>query len=340
MKVPWIAPVLFIVPALALWLLPTYEAGSWPTLDFPINGARRYLAAWGLTCLGAGIFALARQTTWQKGLGMALMFTPAAFTLWAILNDLAPLLAGGKPISARTPYQLSTAYMRTILIDLGYTGTGFLLWSGWRPAHTIRDIAHRLRLAGFPLGHRSEVSSLLLGVGWFPVLLVGAVLINAATQGTALVNNDESSIWSLATPWHVIMISLAAAMGEETAYRGVLMVTLATVIGARSGKPSARYAWWAAIAIQGVFFGFAHAGFGNYAHVLQATLFGLVAGAAAYRFGIWSVIALHFLVDIYAIGADIDSRLWIATLVALLVLNTAYSVWSGTRWVRQRIHAA
>ncbi len=337
MKIPWIAPALLIVPALALWLVPTYQAGSWPDLGFPINGARRFLAAWALASFAAAVYAIVGQTTWRRALGMALMLTPIAFTTWAILNDLAPLLAGGKPIAARTPYQLSTAYMRTILVDLGYAGAGFVLWSGWQPKESLRALAGRLRDAGLPMGVRSESSSMRLGFAWFPVLLIGAFLLDLATQGTGLVNNDESSVWRLATPWHVIMVSLAAAMGEETVYRGVLMVSLATLLGARQGGRRAQYAWGAAIALQGIFFGFAHAGFGNYAHVLQATLFGLVAGFAAVRFGIWSVITLHFLVDIYAIGAGIDSTGWITFLVGLLLVNVAYSGLAGTRWVVARL---
>ncbi len=340
MKTPWIAPVLFIVPATALLLLPDYRGWALPSFVLPIVGAKRFLAAWGLACLLAGLYAATTRAAWRRGLGMALMLTPVAFTTWSILNDLAPLIAGGRPITARTPYQLSTAYMRSIMVNLGYAGAGFLLWSGWRPQDRLRDIAARLREAGFPMGRRSEASSLLLGVAWFPVLLAGAVLLAYATAGTALVNNDESSIWQRATPWHVVMISLAASMGEETVYRGVIMVGLATLFGARQGGTTARYAWWAAIVVQGLFFGLAHAGFGNYAHVLQATLFGLVAGAAAYRFGMWSVIALHFLVDIYAIGADIDSRAWSGFLVSLLLLNIAYSVWATSRWLRNRIHVA
>lgn len=340
MKTPWIGAVLLIVPALALILIPDYGADAAFTL--PLRGARRFLAAWGVACLGAAIYAFTTRAPWRKGLGMALMFTPLAFTLWSILNNLAPLLAGGKEIVAITPYQLSTAYMRAILIDLGYAGAGFLLWAGWHPKDTVRDIARRLQDSGFPMGRRSEAASLRLGFGWFPVLLVGAILVDLATRGTALVNNDESSIWSLATPWHVIMISLAASVGEETLYRGVLMVSAAVLFGARRGGDRAKVAWAAAIALQGIIFGLAHAGFGNYAHVLQATLFGLVSGFAAYRFGIWSVITLHFLVDIYAIGADVATPAWQGFLVTLLIINVIYSGVAATSWwaARQKARAA
>ncbi len=312
------APLLVAALALAFVAGTHYDG-------LPLRGAPLFVAAWGLALLVASIYAGLARTSWRRALGMALMLTPVAFTAWSILNDLGPLIAGGRTITARSHYQLSSIYMRSIMTNVGYVGAGFLLWSGWR-GEGLSWVAARLREAGLPMGRRSEASSLRLGVAWFPVLLFGAIGIDFLVRGTALVNNDETSIWSLVTPWHVIMISLAAAVGEEIVYRGVILVGLAKVLGDRP------WSWWTAIVLQAVFFGFAHAGFGNYAHVLQATLFGLVSGFAAYRFGIWAPLALHFLVDIYAIGAFATAPGWGTLLSVLLLANVLFAIYAGVRW--------
>ncbi len=303
--------------------------------DIPIRGARYWTTAWGAAALWGLLYVVVARRGARQGIGMALMLVTVTTTLLSIFNDLAPLIAGGTVLRAYSEYQLSSLYSRKILTDLGYLGAGFLLWSGWRWDEGLEALAQRLR-PFVPAGGRSEGASLRIGVAWFPVLLLGSYLIQIIVSQNVpqLVNSDESSVWDNVTPWHGLMISAAAALGEEAVYRVLMMGGLATILMRRM---DARRAWWIALAVQAIVFGFAHAGFGNWLHVLQATLFGVVSGAAALLFGIWCAIALHFLIDVYAIGGHAEPAWWIVLLVVGLIANAAYSAWVGGRWLRGRI---
>jgi membrane protease YdiL (CAAX protease family) len=96
-----------------------------------------------------------------------------------------------------------------------------------------------------------------------------------------------------------------------------------------------------AVLLQAVVFGFAHGGYGTWSHVIIAGLFGLVSGTVAWRFGIWAALALHFLVDLFAFGADASSNvpwLWQAIVWGFLAncaLTFGYTAWR----VVQRLEA-
>src|SRR5205085_10235048 len=93
----------------------------------------------------------------------------------------------------------------------------------------------------------------------------------------ALRPSGETSQFANLTPYHAIVITVAAGFGEELACRGLLMTAL-----------SRRLPMWGAVIAQAVFFGFAHSEYGTWIHVLEPALFGLVAGLAVWRFGLWA----------------------------------------------------
>ncbi len=315
------------LPALAV----VYFQGI-PSL--PVGGSRFWLTAWSSAALFGAIYGLGRHA-WRQTFGMALMLVGVMTTALAILNDLAPLIAGGREIVPFTRFQLSTFYMRKLLIELGYMGVGFLLWSGWRPHDTLHDIARRLRETGLPMGGRSEGRSALIGYLGFPVLLAATYVFTVVVEQQAprLVNNDETGIWQHSTWFSTIMLSAAASLGEEILYRGFILVGLSKILQ-RWMRPTA--ALWTACSLQAVFFGFAHASYGNWLHVLQATSFGFISGAVAILFGIMAAIVLHFLIDIYAIGVHVDSEIWFLFLLATLLANVLVTIGAGGRWLWKR----
>lgn len=194
---------------------------------------------------------------------------------------------------------------------------------------TPRTLARRLSEVGLSMGRRAEGPSALLGLVLFPVLLVSTVAVNVFLNGfDQLSQSDESSIFDNMTVFHAVMVSLAAAFTEELVYRGVVMVGL-----------SRRMPMLSAIVLQAVFFGFAHSGYGTWIHIILPTLFGLVAGLVAWRFGIWAAIVLHVMVDLFAFGADASSNvpwLWQAIVWGFLA-NCVLTLTFAALWVVRRI---
>ena len=288
---------------------------------------------------GLGLGFSVHGARWRAAVGLALMTVPLWETLLGIVDSFETLVAGGVTLRAYTTHELSRLYSIKLVSDLGYVGTGVLLWSsadGGLWAQGPRRIAQHLARAGFPMGRRSEGASALIGYVAFPVLLGGTLAASwFLGQFDTLQQSDESSVFDNMTPYHAVLISLAAAFGEEAVYRGVLLVLLlgaghriAQAAGVAPGTARDWTVGLAAVTVQAVFFGFAHSGYATWIHVLLPTLFGLVAGIAAWRFGIWSAIVLHFLVDLYAFGAETaSSQPWLITgLGALLLVNLAVAL--------------
>lgn len=293
-----------------------------------------YAVPWMLG-LATAVAARALGQRWMQAAGIGIMTVPVWETLWGILDSLEPLVQGGFVFQAFTRHQLSSLYLNKLVEDLGYLTLGFLLYASrdFKAVlrQTPRSLANTLARAGLPLGKRTEAGSIFAGLLAFPVLLTATLLVNWLLAGVdALNQSDESSVYDRMTVYQAILISLAAGFGEELVYRGILQVGL-----------SKRLPMAAAVLVQAIVFGFAHSGYGTWSHVILPTLFGVVAGLVAWRFGIWAAIALHVLVDLVAFGADASSNvpwLWQAIVWAFLA-NCALTIAYGAWWVAQRLEA-
>ncbi len=290
------------------------------------------LSYWSLLALswsgGIAVALMVRgfgRTPWHKALGWGILSVPVWSTGYLILDSLSILADSNSVLRPITTQRLSGITSRKLLEDLGYMLVGYLVWSldegsPWR--RTPRSIARHLRDIGFPTGGRSEAASAWIGFVLFPLLLLVTWGLNSAASNLeALQNGDESSVWANMTPYHVVLLSLAAGFGEELFYRGFLQTALAR-----------RMHIAPAILIQALFFGFAHAGYGTWIHVLGPIGFGLVAGFVAWRFGIWAATALHVLIDVYAFGVfAVANHPWVGVaLTVLLLINVLASVGAGT----------
>lgn len=315
-----------VAAGVTAWYLAT---SSLPTWTF-------YAIPW-LVAAAVGVGMLGRHPA-LKAFGVALMSVPVWQTLLGILDSFGPLLQGGFTLRAYTTYQLSGIYTYKLLSDLGYLGAGFLLYAGGSAwfRQTPRTLATVLAQAGLPMGRRSEGASVALGFLAFPVLLVATILVNNGLSGfESLQQSDESSVFANMTPYHAVILSLAAAFGEELLYRGFVQTFLVRAFKAVTGAtPEVRaMGLVAAIVVQAVFFGFAHSGYATWIHVLLPTLFGLVAGVVAWRWGIWAAILLHVLVDIFAFGVEARARhAWVIPVLNVLLLTNLVATLAAAAW--------
>lgn len=295
--------------------------------ELTLRYEHRLLLSWACATFLA-LLLRARGSAWHRAAGVALMTVPLWLTAWNFLNSFQVLADPDSRLPTYSRATLSAIWSRSVLVDVGYVLAGLLLWSSggrWREVWTSgpRRLAAGVRDAGLPMG-RGEGRSVLAGLVVFPVFLAFTFVANDLIYGqSALVNGDESSVWAAMTPYHALLLSLAAGFGEEILYRGLLQG------GLRKAMPA-----WAAIGVQAVVFAFAHAGYGTFAHVLLPLLFGLVAGVAAHRFGLWTAIVLHVLVNLFAFAGDaVDEFPWLETLLlAFLTVNAVVSIVLGTKW--------
>lgn len=298
-----------------------------------LNYDTRLVLSWACAALlGLGLRLLGKFPG-RRAAGIALMTVPLWLTLWAYVNTIQRLADGGSVLPTYSTWILSSLWTRSTLIDLGYTGAGFLLYAWGQGPLTVQSLARTAARAGLPMGQRSEGKSILVGLLAFPVFLFATALVNWLVYSqSAFVNGDETSVWDAMTPYHTIFLSLSAGLGEELVYRGVLLVGLLHLL------PKNRWGVAAAVVLQALVFGFAHAGYGTWAHVIVPTLFGLFAGAVAMRFGIWAAIVFHVLVDIYAFGSDAAANApWFGVLLAVALLaNAMFSGVVSIRWTYRR----
>lgn len=300
-----------------------------------------YAVPWAIALLVAALTAPRRGIV--RALGLGLMTVPLWDTLLGIIDSFGPLLQGGVTLLPFSTYQLSGLYSYKLLGDLGYLAVGFLLFAGgprfWD--ETPQTLARKLAALGFPMGQRSEGRSAFIGLLGFPLLLLGTQLV---VQGTAslqsLRQSDESSVWANMTVYHAIVVSLAAAFSEELLFRGLLQTGAARLLAPRADPVQGTPGWAVgiAIAVQAIVFGFAHSGYATWIHVLLPTLFGLVSGIVAWRFGIWAGIVLHVVVDVFAFLAEMTQRVPVVStvLVSLFTANLVLSVGWSIAWLVRR----
>jgi membrane protease YdiL (CAAX protease family) len=299
-----------------------------------------YAVPWSLG-LAVAFGAAARGRPFHQALGMGLMAVPLWDTLWGILSSFVPLVQGGFVLRPYSRYQLSGLYSYKFLADLGYLAAGFLLYASPRLGAVLsqhpRSLARRLAAERLPMGRSgglSEGRSALAGLALFPILLLVTILADRLVSGVSQLNqSDETSVFANMTPYHALLISLAAGFGEELAYRGLLM-----------GWLSRRAPMAVAVLVQAIVFGLAHSGYGTWSHVLLPTLFGLVAGAVAWLFGVWAAITMHVLVDVYAFGAEsARSFAWVApALDSLFLANLLFTLLVavyGAAWLANAVEA-
>jgi membrane protease YdiL (CAAX protease family) len=302
-----------------------------------LDYAQEHVAAWTLALLAGVVCRVTGRSRWRSA-GLGLMTVPLWLTLIGILESIAPLVQGGTVLGAASTFDLSNQAISAILRNIGYLGAGFLLWAtegDWRRAD-LRPLAREL--GQMVPTWRTEGRSAAVGAALIPLLALGNHIVFLLTRNLPQINNgDDSQYFTNMTLYHAVLLGAAAALGEELLFRGLLQGLL--VWGMRG---LGRWGVALAVLLQAIVFGFAHAGYGNFAHVLFPALFGLLAGALALRFGLWSAIALHFLADFYLFGLEAGSRsAWVLNLVnGIAFANLVLAILLAVQWVRRRLPRA
>ena len=298
-----------------------------------LTGREVFGYGWLLGAVTGALAFFALRNGW-KAAGLAMMTVPAWRTLLDVLPDLALPFVGGVTFTAIPVRGLSDQYTGSILFHLAPIVAGFLLWSLGDSPDLLRrpsatGLAAVLRRAGVPLG-KGEARSLGWGLAGFPLLALANYILLLATSNPTLQNSNESDLWANMTPFHAVAIAAAAAFGEELLYRGVILVGLAALARmafVRVAEPArSTAAFLVAIVLQAALFGFAHAGYANLQHLLFAVLFGALSGLVAWRFGLWTAIALHFLNNLFVFGLDIRAPWAFPALLGLFLLLAAFSI--------------
>ncbi|MGB1585910.1 MAG: type II CAAX prenyl endopeptidase Rce1 family protein [Thermoplasmatota archaeon] len=326
-----VAVALLVLAGYRWWLVAQLDA-DW----LPIGFVRHRLSIWAAALGAATAWMWLADRPWNRALGIALMTVPLWQPVFGFLNSIPDLVASDSVRQPLSRERLSNQYIFGLTSDLGYIGVGFLIWLGRVPP-SFAQLARAMVAAGVPA--RREGRSAWHGFLLLPPLLLGSILLNGALRSSAALNNgDEASIWDLMTPYHDIMISLTAGFTEELIYRAVgiaIIAGLLTELGA-----SKRGALAGAVIVQAIIFGAAHGGYGTWAHVLLPLAFGLFAGIVYLWLGIWSVVVVHVLVDVYAFaGYTSDGWPWFVTaLTFLLLANTLITAGWSLRWLWRKFN--
>lgn len=288
----------------------------------------------GLTCALYGL--LVRKPISHRilrALGLGLMTVPAWRIFESILPRVAAPFVGGVEHPVLSSYQLSGMYLSILMGTLLYLAAGFVLWA-WadprvRRTTQVKEVARVLRETGIPLG-RGEAHGMAIGLAAFPLLALANVVLLLVSAGIA--NSDVGVLWSRMDLARAGLISLAAGFTEELLYRGLVFVGVARLVA----KVHPGSAWPLAWFVQAVFFGFAHAGYASLQQLTFATLFGLLAGLVAWRFGIWTAIVLHVLIDVVAFVRFVPDIGW-SVVALILACNVAFAVaWLTHAWNARR----
>jgi hypothetical protein len=260
------------------------------------------LPAWLLLAAGVAVALLLGRLLWWPGRLRPVEVAAAVLVAYPV----ARALVGAASVSDRlTRYTVllpasALEFQLAIARDLGFgillpLGGALLLWRtragrgearGWRDA-----IAGALR-ALEPAGVRPDARpARAVGEGLALLAVVLALqalaLAAQATVARFLVTGDESAYWINLTPALLLGLSVAAGVSEEFVWRGLLLRALLRRLG-----------WWPALLAQAALFGFIHAGYGNWAHVLGPAIFGLLMGLVALRVSLLAAVLVHAGVDI------------------------------------------
>lgn len=326
-----VAALLVALAAYRWWLVAALDA-DW----LPIGFVRRIISTWAVALAAATTWAWLANRPWNRAVGLALMTVPLWQAVFGFLNSIPDLVASDSVREPLSVERLSDQYIFGLTSDIGYVGVGFLVWLGWVPG-SFRSLAQAMVRAGVPA--RREGRSAWYGFLLLPPFLLGsAFLNNALRRSPALDNGNEASIWDMMTPYHDIMISLTAGFTEELVYRVVgIAVFTGLLLALRASRPVALAG---AVVLQAVLFGAAHGGYGTWAHVLLPLAFGLFAGVVYLWLGLWSVVVLHVLIDVYAFASyTADGWPWFVTFLTwMLILNVlatvAWSLWWAGRQLK------
>lgn len=191
------------------------------------------------------------------------------------------------------------AYLNAAVLAVAF-GLIPLLWAvftrvgGWRGAMTY------LGWPRFTLGSLGGGILLLLGT---LALIFGFAAIYTLLWGEPDASEVAEGLAEVLDIPLIIAVSLAAGIGEEIFFRGVLQTQLARLFGARVGDGPFSLPVFGAVMVQGMLFGAAHAGYDALLNFVVPLMIGILFGFIhAWKRDLWIVIIAHTLYDVVALS--------------------------------------
>lgn len=255
--------------------------------------------------------------TWVQCVGLALVATAFVRMLVNIYLSIGALFVFTvlEPVSEAALWR---SVGRDVLFDFAIPLVGVLLLHNAVPGLKSRRAAAsdvRGALGAEGLGpHASYARDALRGFTLFfcialaySVALAVSGLVSAQVAG-----GDESRYWQNITIPLIILVSGMSGLTEELLFRGILLTRLARAM------PIVL-----AVVAQSVFFGFIHAGYGTWTHVLAPAFFGVGMAWVARTLGIVPAILLHVQINVvffaFEVSDTIPQAWWL--LAALAAVN-------------------
>ncbi|HET6405497.1 MAG TPA: CPBP family intramembrane glutamic endopeptidase [Candidatus Thermoplasmatota archaeon] len=255
--------------------------------------------------------------TWVQSVGIALVATPFVRMLLNIYLSIGALFTFTvlEPVSREALWR---SVGRDVLFDLAFPLAGLLLLHNAVPRIRSRRAApggvdDALRANGLAPKHSWARDAARGSTLFFVIAFAYLVALAVSSRiSPALAGGDESAYWRNITLPLIVLVSGMAGITEEILFRGILLSRLA------------RWMPFALAAlVQALFFGFIHAGYGTWTHVLAPAVFGLGMAWVARVLGILPAILLHTQVNIVYFAMDVSDvvpQAWIVVL-ALGIVN-------------------
>lgn len=266
--------------------------------------------------------------TWTRCLGLALVLSPfvrMGINLTLTFETLfVPTVL--QPVSAEALWRgIGNGLTRNLLVPalgLLLLHDAFPRWSERR--ERVASGVDILRAHGLAPRHSWQRDALRGLALFFFIALAYVLAFGLASQvgGILSPGDDESRYWINITVPLIILLSAAAGLTEEFLFRGILLTAFAR-----------RMPFVLAALVQGLLFGFIHAGYGSWTHVLGPMAFGLGMAWVVRVLGIVPAMLLHAQVNViyftFDVGPDYvaaNGALGVAGLAALLLGLAAASV--------------
>lgn len=320
--------------------------------------------------LGAVLAVLGRGRSgyaWRAA-GVALMSVPVWMVLLVTVDDMAKTFCAQgdlasilppPPASAPSADHFLSQASDQLMRNVGYPVAGLLLWFHGRerlaplaplappappaplasPASLARTWTQKLAEL-VPMGRRGAIASFRLGLAFMPLLIALNLALVWLTD-LQIRAVDENAYFGNLHAVAALALAVAAGVGEEVVFRGVMQQGLKRVLG-HIVRPRL-VAMTIAVLLQAVVFAYSHAGYGNPTLLLFNAAFAVMAGFVVERWGLGCAIALHTLIDLYAFFAQVPAPdAWFWGLMVIVTGAVAAAVWAQARravaWHRTRRH--
>ena len=238
--------------------------------------------------------------TWVQCVGIALVATPFVRMALNIYLSIGALFTFTvlEPVAREALWR---SIGRDVVFDLAFPIAGLLILHNAIPwlasARAPRgDVAGTLRENGLA-PKRSWARDAARGSTLFFVIALAYLVALAVSRqiSPALAGGDESAYWRNITLAQIVLVSGMAGITEELLFRGVLLSRLARIM------PFAL-----AAVLQALFFGFIHAGYGTWTHVVAPLAFGLGMAWIVRVLGILPAMLLHTQVNVVYFALDVS----------------------------------